>query len=89
MSTVLDELIELAWTRPGPMAPAAAVAAWYERKAVMLDHAAAAGALDRMQARRWSRDARRHAAPLADASTRACHDASCAAGAAGSGRWAA
>jgi hypothetical protein len=71
MTTVLDDLAALAWSRPGLDASAAEQAAWYERKATMLDHAAAKGGLDPLVAARWARDARRHAARLADASARA------------------
>jgi hypothetical protein len=63
MTTVLDDLAALAWSRPSA-ATTAQQAAWYERKATMLDHAAATGDLDQLVAARWARDARRHAALL-------------------------
>lgn len=57
--TVLEELGALHLTRPGIRASDAEVAAWHERRAVMLEHAAATGELDPTVATAWATAAHR------------------------------
>ncbi|WP_043848434.1 hypothetical protein [Amycolatopsis keratiniphila] len=58
---VLAELGALHLTRPAVDAPVASIAAWYERKAVVLDHLAATGSAG---AAEQADQAHRHAARL-------------------------
>ncbi|WP_340686080.1 hypothetical protein LCL61_06935 [Amycolatopsis coloradensis] len=58
---VLAELGALHLTRPAVDAPVASVAAWYERKAVVLEHLAATGAAG---AAEQAEQAHQHAAQL-------------------------
>lgn len=44
MTNVLSELQDLQWSRPAVDASDREVAAWYERKATVLEHLAAEGA---------------------------------------------
>lgn len=55
---VLRELGALAAARPGVDAAPEVVAAWYERKAALLEHIAADGQADALVTRRWARQAR-------------------------------
>ncbi|MFL6144917.1 MAG: hypothetical protein ACJ72N_24010 [Labedaea sp.] len=67
MATVLDELGVLVRSRPSLGAPAAEVAAWYERKAAMLRQVAAGSGSDAARAGEWATLATRHAAGLGGA----------------------
>lgn len=57
--STLREMTRLHATRPAVDAPAGVVAAWYERKAVLLEHLAAEGTTG---ARRLAVEAHQHAA---------------------------
>jgi hypothetical protein len=62
MATVLEELGVLHLTRPGLGASDAEVAAWHERRAVMLEHAATTGDIARDVATGWAASAHHRAA---------------------------
>ncbi|TWP51717.1 hypothetical protein FKR81_12680 [Lentzea tibetensis] len=61
---VLVELGEVLRSAPGMNAPAEAVAAWYERKAVLFEHVAAEGGPDASSATTLAQQAHRHAFEL-------------------------
>jgi hypothetical protein len=64
MAQLLDQLVDLSWTRPGLDASDAETAAWLERKAAVWDEVAGSGVPDAVLAAGWAREAHRHAARL-------------------------
>lgn len=60
-ASTLREMTHLHLSRPAADAPAAVVAAWYERKAALLEHLAAEGTTG---ARGWAIEAHQHATRL-------------------------
>lgn len=62
MAGVLEELGALHLSRPGVGASDEVVAAWQDRRALMLEHAAAVGELDAELAAGWAMSAHREAA---------------------------
>jgi hypothetical protein len=62
--SALIEMGEVLRSVPGPDAPAAVVAAWYERKADLFEHVAVEGGPDAHGAAVLAEQAHRHAAEL-------------------------
>lgn len=60
----LREITQVMLSRPGPHAPPSAVAAWYERKADLLDQLAEEGGHEAEWAKAQAKVAREHARAL-------------------------
>ncbi|GGS32281.1 hypothetical protein [Actinokineospora fastidiosa] len=60
----LREITEVMLSQPGPHAPPSVVAAWYERKAALLDQLAEDGGPEAEWAKAQARVAREHARAL-------------------------
>lgn len=60
----LEEITQVMLAQPGAHAPPSVVAAWYERKAELLDHIAEDGGAEAEWAKAQARSAREHARVL-------------------------